>query len=50
MLRALVKSDVPGAIDFSLYNSRADSLEQKVIEKWEKQASNLALAIMRGGM
>jgi len=50
MLRALVKSDVPGAIDFSLYNSRADSLEQKVIEKWEKQASNLALSVMRGGL
>ena len=50
MLRALVKSDVPGQIDFSLYNSRADSLESKVIEKWEKQASNLALAIMRGGL
>ncbi len=50
MLRALVKSDVPGAIDFSLYNSRADTLEQKVIEKWEKQASNLALSVMRGGL
>ena len=50
MLRALCKSDVPGAIDFSLYNSRADTLEQKVIDKWEKQASNLSLAIMRGGL
>jgi hypothetical protein len=50
MLRALVKSDVPGAIDFSLYNSRADALETKVIEKWEKQASNLALSVMRGGL
>ncbi len=50
MLRSLVKSDVPGAIDFSLYNSRADALETKVIEKWEKQASNLALSVLRGGL
>lgn len=50
MLRSLVKSDVPGAIDFSLYNTRADALETKVIEKWEKQASNLALSVMRGGL
>lgn len=50
MLRSLVKSDVPGAIDFSLYNTRADALESKVIEKWEKQASNLALSVMRGGL
>jgi hypothetical protein len=50
MLRSLVKSDVPGAIDFSLYNTRADAPESKVIEKWEKQASNLALSVMRGGL
>lgn len=50
MLRALVKSDVSGAIDFSLYNSRADTLETKVKEKWEKQATNLSLAVMRGGL
>lgn len=48
MLRSLVKTDLPGQIDFSIYNSRADSLEQKVTEKWEKQASQLALSVLRG--
>ena len=50
MLRAMVKSDLPGNIDYSMYTSRADSLEQKVAEKWEKCATSLALSVMRGGL
>ena len=50
MLRAMVKSDLPGNIDYSMYTSRADSLEQKVSEKWEKSATTMNLAIMRGGL
>jgi hypothetical protein len=50
MLRAMVKSDLPGNIDFSLYNTRADSLEQKVIDKWEKSATNYSFSAMRGGL
>lgn len=50
MLRAMVKSDLPGNIDYSMFTSRADSLEQKVVDKWEKSATSLALAIMRGGL
>lgn len=50
MLRSMVKSDLPGNIDYSMYTSRADSLEQKVAEKWEKCATSLALSVMRGGL
>lgn len=50
MLRGLVKTDVPGAIDFSTANARADSLEQKVLDKWEKSATNLRFAVTRGGL
>lgn len=50
MLRAMLKSDTAGSIDFSLYNSRADTLEQKVMEKWEKQPTMLSHSIMRGGL
>lgn len=50
MLRSMVKSDLPGNIDYTLYTNRADSLEQKVIDKWEKSPTNLQLAIMRGGL
>ncbi len=50
MLRSLVKSDLPGAIDYSMYTSRADTLEQKVEEKWERSATSLALSVMRGGL
>lgn len=50
MLRALVKVDVPGTIDFSMYTSRADTLENEIREKWEKQATSLSLSVMRGGL
>ena len=50
MLRSMVKSDLPGNIDYSMYTSRADSLEQKIAEKWEKCATSLALAVQRGGL
>ena len=50
MLRAMVKSDTPGTIDFSLYNTRADALEGKVLPKWESSATNYDYSIMRGGL
>lgn len=50
MLRGMVKSDLPGNIDYSMYTTRADSLESKVVEKWEKSATSLALSVMRGGL
>lgn len=50
MLRGMIKSDLTGQIDFSSFNSRADTLEQKVMEKWEKQPTMLNLAVMRGGL
>lgn len=49
-LRSMVKSDLPGNIDYSIFTSRADSLEQKVSEKWEKNATSMQLAIARGGL
>lgn len=50
MLNALVKSDLPGVIDFSLYNQRSDTLEEKVITKWDESMTNYSYAIMRGGL
>lgn len=50
MLNALVKSDLPGAIDFSLYNSRADTIETKIVEKWNEAKTNFSYALMRGGL
>lgn len=50
MLRSMVKSDLDGNIDYTMYTTRADNLEQKVTDKWEKSATNLALAVMRGGL
>lgn len=50
MLNHLIKSDTPGAIDFSLYNTRADQLDEKSIEKWKVSPTNYRFAIMRGGL
>lgn len=50
MLRSLVKSDLPGAIDWSMYNQRADSLEEKVLKIWQESTLSQATAIMRGGL
>ena len=50
MLRALVKTDVPGNLDFSIYLNRADKLEDKIIKSWEESPSSKAHAITRGGL
>lgn len=50
MLRGMIKSDLPGNIDFSVYNSRADALDEQSIRKWEASATNQKFAIMRGGL
>lgn len=49
-LRSLVKSDLPGNFDFSSMNSRADSLEKDVIDKFKSSVTNQAFAIARGGL
>lgn len=50
MLRNLMRSDIPGAIDFSQYISRADKLDELSIEKWKVMKTNYKFAIMRGGL
>lgn len=50
MLRNMIKSDLPGAIDYSVYASRADSLDEQSIRKWEADIKNQRFAIMRGGL
>lgn len=50
MLRSMIKSDLPGNIDFSVYQSRADSLDEQSIRKWEASSTNQRFAIMRGGL
>lgn len=49
MLRNLLKSDIPGGIDFSMYITRADKLDEISIEKWKASKTNYRFAIMRGG-
>lgn len=49
MLRALIANDAPSKIDYSLYNSRADSLEQAVINIWNESSHRLVNTPARGG-
>lgn len=49
MLRNLLKSDIPGGIDFNMYITRADKLDEASIEKWKTSKTNYRFAIMRGG-
>ncbi len=48
MLRGLIKTDIGGAIDFSLYTNRAEKLQSTVMDFWKKSTTNLAI-ISRGG-
>lgn len=50
MLRSQVKSDIPSNLDFSLFNTRADTIEDKITKKWESAMQNLSKSIMRGGL
>lgn len=47
MLRGLVKTDLPGNIDWSLYTNRAEKLESDVIGFWKTVPTSLAV-ISRG--
>ena len=49
-LRSLIKPADNNPIDFSGYASRADSLEQKVLDNWAKNPNALIFAIKRGGL
>jgi len=50
MLRALVPNEKVNKIDYSLYNTRADAIEEKIFAKWDVDPSRLKFAIMRGGL
>lgn len=47
MLRALVKTDVPGNIDYSLYTNRAKDLKDEVLSFWKTLPTNFA-TVQRG--
>lgn len=49
MLRALVPNEKVNKIDYSLYNTRADAIEEKVTTQWDQNPMRLRFAIMRGG-
>jgi len=48
MLRGLVKTDIAGAIDYSLYTNRAEKLKTDVMDFWKKSPTSIAV-ISRGG-
>lgn len=50
MLRALVPNERVNKIDYALYNTRADAIEEKIITKWDQNPMRLRFAIMRGGL
>jgi hypothetical protein len=50
MLRAIISPNAEGKIDFSLYNTRADTLEERVYKRWNTTTENLKYAIARGGL
>jgi len=45
MLRALVKSDVPGTLDYTLYTNRAEKLSEKTLKFWASLPTNFATVI-----
>jgi hypothetical protein len=49
-LRSLIKPSDNNPIDFGRMDSRADKLEDKVLDRWSKDPTALALAIRRGGL
>lgn len=49
MLRALVPNEKVNKIDYSLYNTRADAIEEKIFSKWDVNPMRLRFAIQRGG-
>lgn len=49
MLRALVPNEKVNKIDYSLYNTRADAIEEKIFTKWDTNPMRLRFAIQRGG-
>ena len=49
-LRSLVKSDIPGNIDYSSMASRANDLEKEVIDRFKASITNQNLSLMRGGL
>lgn len=49
-LRSLIKPGDNNPIDFASYASRADTLEQKVLDNWAKNPNALIFAIKRGGL
>lgn len=50
MLRSLIKPGDNSTVDYSLYTSRADALEQKVLDNWAKNPLVFSLALKRGGL
>ena len=49
-IRNLIKPSDNNPIDFGRMDQRADTLENKVLERWSKDPNALALAIRRGGL
>jgi hypothetical protein len=49
-LRHLIKSDTPGALDFSQYLTRADALEQPILKRWASSSETLRFTPSRGGL
>jgi len=49
LLRNMVKSDVPGQIDYDSLKQRGEKLEQEVRDELKKQNYALSLAVQRGG-
>jgi hypothetical protein len=50
MLRGLIKSDIPGQIDFEKYLTRADKLDEDVHKLWNTSSTSLKLTPTRGGL
>jgi hypothetical protein len=49
-IRGQVKSDIPGAIDWSAFASRADKLREDVIKFWNTSTTALRFTPSRGGL
>lgn len=43
MLRSQSRSDLPGSIDYDMFISRADDIEDKIIDKWEEWTKIVAV-------
>lgn len=49
-LRALIKPSDNNPIDYARMDSRADKLEDKVLDRWSKDPTAMSLAIRRGNL